>query len=78
MQAELQVWCVIAGREHCMNTQGVLRLTSKIGTEEKAGDWLSIVCPISVAIRLATRPHQPGDSDFPDIPAIGSCNMHPA
>jgi hypothetical protein len=56
MQAELQGWHVAAGHEHCKNVQGMLRPTSKVSSEEKAGDWLSLVCPVSVAIKLATRP----------------------
>jgi hypothetical protein len=43
----------------------------KIGSEEKAGDWLSPVCPVSVTIGLAARLQQPGDSDVADISAIG-------
>jgi hypothetical protein len=52
--------------------QDPLRLTPKIGTEEKAADWLSPECPVSVAIGMAARLRQPDDSDLSDIPRI-SC-----
>src|SRR5712691_7586332 len=54
MQAELQGWDVAPGHGGCMSAQGPPRLTSKIGSEEKLGRWLSTVCPVSLAIRLAT------------------------
>jgi len=54
-----------------MGAQGPLRLTSKIGSEEKRGKRLRTVCPVSVAIRLATGLPRPGDQDLPDIPTIG-------
>jgi hypothetical protein len=53
MQPELQGWDVVTGHGACSEARGLLRLTSKIGTEEKAGDWLGPVCPLSVALRLA-------------------------
>jgi hypothetical protein len=78
MQAELQGWHVEAGHGHCKSTQGRLRLTSKVGSEEKAGDWLSSVCPVSVAIGLTIRLRRPADSDLSDIPMVGYPDMHPA
>jgi hypothetical protein len=78
MQAELEGWHAVAGHEHCNSIQGQLRLTSKIGSEEKAGDRLSPVCPVSVAMRSATTLWWPGDSDIPDIPTIGCYDMHRA
>ena len=63
------------------------RLTSKIGSEEKLGRWLRTVCPVSVAIRLATarrrrRPGRPpGRYAFPAAPpgpACSSCRLRAA
>jgi hypothetical protein len=76
MQAELQSRLVVAGHGHCKSIQGQRRLTSKIGSEEKAGDQLSPVYPVFVAIRLATTLRRPRDLDTPDIPAIGCCHAH--
>jgi len=76
MQAELQVWHVVAGHGSCKGIEGPLRLTSKIGSEEKAGNGLSPVCPVSVAIELTIGPRRPGDSDLSDIPAFGCLVMH--
>ena len=67
-----------SGHGHCKGAQGQLRLTSKIGSEEKEADRLSLVCPVSVPIRLAARPKHPGDSGILDISAIGRRNGHPA
>jgi hypothetical protein len=53
-----------------MAAQGPPRLMSKIGSEEKLGKWLSTVCPVSVAIRLATSQPRPGNRDLSDIPTI--------
>jgi hypothetical protein len=55
MQAELQGWHAVAGHGHFKSIQGRLRLTSEIGSEEKAGGWLSPVCPVSAAIKSAAR-----------------------
>ncbi len=55
----------------CAGAQGPPRLMSKIGSEEKLGRWLRTVCPVSVAIRLATGLPQPGNRDLPDIPTVG-------
>ena len=41
-------------------------------------DRFSLVCPVSVPIRLAARPKHPGDSGILDISAIGRRNGHPA
>src|SRR5216683_4041987 len=68
MQAELQGWDVAPGQGSCTGVQGPPRLTSKIGSEEKLGRWLSTVCPVSVAIRLATWLPRPGDRDLSDAP----------
>jgi hypothetical protein len=38
MQAELQGWHVVAGNGLCKSVQEALWLSSKIGSEEKAGD----------------------------------------
>jgi hypothetical protein len=73
MQAELQGSHAVAGHGHCKSIQGRLRLTSKIGSEEKVGDWLSPVCRVSAAIKSAARLRRPADSDLSDIPAIGCC-----
>ena len=54
-----------------MGAQGPPRLMSKIGSEEKLSMWLSTVCPVSAAIRLATRLPWPGDQDLSDSPTIG-------
>jgi hypothetical protein len=78
MQAELQGWHVIAGHGHCKSIKGRLRLMSKIGSEEKVGDWLSPVCPVSAAIKSAARLRRPADSDPSDIPAIDCCHVHGA
>ena len=56
----------------------VLQLTPKIGSEEKAGDRLSLVCPVSVAIGLTTGPRRPGDSDLSDILVVACRGKHPA
>ena len=77
MQAELQGRHVAAGHGHCKSVQDVLQLTPEIGSEEKAGDRLSLVCPVSVAIGLTTGPRRPGDSDLSDIPVVGCCSVHP-
>ena len=53
MQAELQGCDVAPGHGGCTVALGPLRLTSKIGSEEKLGKWLRTVCPVSVAITLA-------------------------
>src|SRR5487761_1588671 len=66
MHVELQGWDVARGHGGCTGTQGPLRLTPKIGSEEKLGRWLSTVCPVSAAIRLATWLPQPGDRDLSD------------
>ena len=71
MQAELQGWHVTAGHGPCKGDQGPLGLMSKIGSEEKVTDWLCLVCPVSVATMLARKCNGPGDSDLPDISAIG-------
>src|SRR5216683_5644467 len=71
MQAESQGWDVAPGQGGCTGVQGPPRLTSKIGSEEKLAGWLSTVCPVSVAIRLATWLQRPGDRDLSDIPTIG-------
>jgi hypothetical protein len=71
MQAELQGWDVAPGQEDCTDVQGAPQLTSKIGNEEKLGRWLSTVCPVSVAIRLATWRPWPCDRDLSDTPTIG-------
>jgi hypothetical protein len=76
MQAELHGWHAEAGHGYCKSIQGRLRLTSKIGSEEKAGGWLSPVCPVSVAIKPAARLRRPADSDLSDIPAIGCRHAH--
>jgi hypothetical protein len=39
-----------------MSTQDLLHLAPKTGGEEKAADRLSLVCPVSVTIRLAKKP----------------------
>jgi len=49
---------------------------SKIGSEEKAGGWLSPVCPVSAAIKPAARLRRPADSGLSDIPVIGCCHAH--
>ena len=54
MQAELQGCDVVPGHGGCIGAQGPLRLTSRISSEEMLGGQLSTVCPVSVAIRLAT------------------------
>jgi hypothetical protein len=77
MQAELQGWQVVAGHGRCKSAQGPLQLTSKIGNEEKAGDWLRLVCPVSAGIRPATTPQLPGDSDIPDISAMSGNEAYP-
>ena len=46
-------------------------LTSKSSSEEKLGGQLSTVCPVSVAIRLATWPLRPGNRHLPDSQTIG-------
>jgi hypothetical protein len=46
-------------------------LTSKSSSEEKLGGQLSTVCPVSVAIRLATWLLRPGNRHRPDSPTIG-------
>jgi hypothetical protein len=71
MQTEMQGWHVVAGHGYCKSTQDQLRLTPNIGSEEKAADWLSPVCPVSVVIGLAIRLLRPADSDLPDISAVG-------
>jgi hypothetical protein len=76
MQAELQGWHVVAGHGHCKSIQGRLQLMPEIGSEEKAGDWLSPVYPVSAAIKSAARLRRPADSDLSDIPAIGCCHAH--
>ena len=76
MQAELQDWHVIAGHGPRKSIQDRLGLMSKIGSEEKAGDWLSPVCPVSAAIKPAARLRRPADADLSDIPAIGCCHAH--
>jgi hypothetical protein len=45
---------------------------SKIGSEEKVADRLSIVCPASVVTRRARGRNGPGDSDLTDISAADS------
>jgi hypothetical protein len=67
MQTELQGRHVIPGHGHCKSTHGRLRLTSKIGSEEKAADWFSTACPVSVVIGPAAWSRRPGDSDLSDI-----------
>jgi hypothetical protein len=76
MQAELQGRHVAAGHGHCKSVQDVLQLTPKIGIEEKAGDRLNLVCPVSVTIGLTTGPRHPGDSDLSDIPVVGCRGVH--
>jgi hypothetical protein len=76
MQAALQGLHVAAGHGHRKSVQDVPQLAPKIGSEEKAGDRLSLVCPVSVAIRLRTGPRRPGDSDLSDIPVVGCRGVH--
>src|SRR5216683_4738765 len=49
MQAVLQGKDVAPGHGGHTGTQGPPRPTSKIGSEEKLGSWLSTVCPVSAA-----------------------------
>jgi hypothetical protein len=76
MQAELQGRHVTAGHGYCKSVQDVLQLTPKIGSEEKAGDRLSLVCSVSAVIGLTTGPRRPGDSDLSDIPVVGYRDVH--
>ncbi len=46
-------------------------LTSKSSSEEKLGGQFSAVCPVSVAIRLATWLPRPGNRHPPDSPTPG-------
>src|SRR5689334_16919025 len=46
-------------------------LTLKSSSEEKLGGQFSAVCPVSVAIRLATWLLRPGNRHLPDSPTIG-------
>lgn len=54
------------------NSQYPLQLMPKIGSEEKATDWLSLVCTVSAAIRRARDRNSPGDPDLTGISAVGS------
>ena len=47
-----------------MSAQVPLRLTSKIGSEEKLSGQFSAVCPVSLAIRLASWLPRPGNGIF--------------
>ncbi len=71
-----QVGVDLAGDVPLQAAEGRLRLTSKIGSKEKAGSWFSPVCPVSVVIGLAARLQQPGNPDLPGISAIGRCEGH--
>src|SRR6266568_3098069 len=71
MQAELQGWDVAPGHGGYTGAQGPPRLMSKIGSEEKLGRWLSTVCPVSVAIRLAIWQPRPGNRDVSGTATIG-------
>src|SRR6266568_2379560 len=71
MQAELQGWDVAPGHGGYTGAQGPPRLMSKIGSEEKLGRWLSAVCPVSVAIRLAIWQPRPGNRDVSGTATIG-------
>src|SRR5258707_7049128 len=57
--------------ESCTGAQGPQGLASEIGSEEKLGRWLRAVCPVSVALRLATWPPWPADRHLSDTPVIG-------
>jgi hypothetical protein len=64
---------VTAGHGHYANAQGLLGLPSKIGSEEKAGDWLGMVCPLSVGAQTEPVTGATCDSELPDISATGYC-----
>src|SRR5258708_1947702 len=66
MQAQLQGWDVAPGHGGCAGGQGPLRLTSKIGSEEKLGRGFGSVCPVSAPIRLPTWLPRPSDRDLSD------------
>jgi hypothetical protein len=76
MQAELEGRNVVAGHGYCKSTPGPLQLGRKIGNEEKAGDRLSLVYPVSAAIGLTAKTQRPADSDLSDIPAVGCRGVH--
>jgi hypothetical protein len=56
---------------------GSARLMSKIGSEEKLGKWLSTVCPVSVAIRLAIWQPRHGNRDVSGTATIGRKDCWP-
>ena len=78
MQAELQGWDVVPGHARCAHRQGRLELTSKIGSEEKAGDRLGLMCPLSVALGLAIWLPRPANRHLSDSTAISYRDSHTA